>query len=63
MTLATNTKLRVQNDLRSRTIIGLTAEYPATLKLYPKLSGYADTQWKTWIGGYVDTRTSHMGTE
>ena len=25
-------------------------------------SGYADTQWKTWIPGYVDTRTSHMGT-
>ena len=31
-------------------LLGLTAEYPATLKLYPTL------------GGYVDTRTSHMGT-
>ena len=29
---------------------GLTAEYPATLKLYPK------------FGGYVNTRRSHMGT-
>ena len=31
-------------------LIGLTAEYTATLKLYPKL------------GGYVDTQRSHMGT-
>ena len=28
---------------------GLTAEYPATLKLFPKLAGYADTR----IRGYV----------
>ena len=26
------------------TKLGLTAEYPATLNLYPKLAGYADTQ-------------------
>ena len=72
------------------TLLGLTAEYPAILKLHlwkgwirgyavesttpPQVNskrywkvdtpirGYADTQWKTWIPGYVDTRTSHMGT-
>ena len=31
--------------------LGLTAEFPATLKLYPKLDGYADTLMRgdrTW---------------
>ena len=48
---------RLDTRIRSRKY------HPSPGKLLTILrSGYADTQWKTWIPGYVDTRTSHMGT-